>query len=402
MKFFSEEKVNKGRQPELDWLKAVCILMMIMLHVYDDCANEPGGLIYSFFDYACTFLGAGAFMICMGVGMRYSRKQEPKDYVLRGIEILTVGQFLNLLRNALPNLIAWWATGKNLFIAQSLLVFQADILTFAGLAFMLIALLKSLKASDGCILAIGIAMNIAAIPIRNYVKMPENYLAGQFAGFFVMTDQASFFPLMSYFVFVAFGYYIGNQYPRMADKRALSGRVLLVCVPIVVIYYALRMTVPFPLLPEFNSREQYTLNPATDAAASCMVSLIMLSLFSRLSTRMGGKVPGFISHVSMNINRYYCVSNVLTFQMLTLLLALTGQRMPGMLWPTLYGLFIVAACYWIIEINEKYIHFTLTKLKPPKRTIVFTAIWIAAVLAFVYAYPRVTEFATIPNGFLLP
>ena len=122
------------------------------------------------------------------MGMRYARKQDPKSCFLRGIEILTVGQFLNLLRNALPNLIAWWATGKNIFIAQSLLVLQADILTFAGLAFMLIALLKCLKASDGCILLLGIAMNIAALPIHTYVKMPENYLAGQFAGFFVLTD----------------------------------------------------------------------------------------------------------------------------------------------------------------------------------------------------------------------
>ena len=402
MKFFSEDNVNKGRQPELDWLKAVCILMMIMLHVYDDCAAEPGGLLYSFFDYACTFLGAGAFMICMGVGMRYSRKQDPKNYALRGIEILTVGQFLNLLRNALPNLIAWWATGENIFIAQSLLVLQADILTFAGLAFMLIALLKHLKASEGWILAIGVVMNIAALLIHEYMQMPEHYLAGQFAGFFVLTDQASFFPLMSYFVFVAFGYYIGRLYPRITDKQALSSRIMLICVPIVIIYYALRMTVPFPFLPEFNSREQYTLNPATDAIASCMVSLILLSLFSQLSSRMGGKVPGFISHVSLNINRYYCVSNVLTFQMLTLLLAFTGQKMPGMLWPTLYGLLIIAACYGAIQLNEKHIHFTLTKLKPPKRTIVFTAIWIAVILVVVYAYPRVTEFATISNDFLLP
>ena len=294
----AKEKVNKGRQSELDWLKAVCILMMIMLHVYEDCAAEPGGLIYGFFDYACTFLGAGAFMICMGVGMCFSRNHDPKNYFLRGIEILTVGQFLNLLRNALPNLIAWWVTGKNIFIAQSLLVLQADILTFAGLAFLLIALLKHLKVSEGYILALGIAMNIAAIPIYNYVSMPEHYLTGLFAGFFVMTDQASFFPLMSYFVFVAFGYYIGNLYPRISDKRALSGRVLLICVPIVVIYYALRMTVPFPFLPEFGSREQYTLNPATDAVASCMFSLIVLALFSRISMRMGGKVPECIGHVS--------------------------------------------------------------------------------------------------------
>ena len=292
MRYFAKESVNKGRQPELDWLKAVCILMMIMLHVYDDCGSEPGGPLYGFFDYACTFLGAAAFMICMGVGMRYSRKQNAKSYVLRGFEILTVGQFLNLLRNALPNLIAWWATGKNIFIAHSLLVLQADILTFAGLAFLLIAFLKQLKASDGCILAVGMAMNVLALPIHHYLKLPENYLAGQFLGFFVLTDQAAFFPLMSYFVFVAFGYYIGSLYPRIADKRALSNRVLLVCVPVVVIYYALRINVPFPLLPEFNSQEQYIMNPATDAVATCMVSLIALAAFSRLSERMGGQSAG--------------------------------------------------------------------------------------------------------------
>ena len=92
----------------------------------------------------------------------------------------------------------------------------------------------------------------------------------------------------------------------------------------------------------------------------------------------------------------------MTFQMLTLLLAFTGGKMPGMLWPTLYGLFIIAVCYWAIEINEKYIHFSLVELKPPKRTIIFTVIWIAVVLVVAYAYPRVTEYATISNGFLMP
>ncbi len=401
MRYFAKEKVNAGRQPELDWLKAVCILMMIILHVYDDCGSEPGGPLYGFFDYACTFLGAAAFMICMGIGMRYSRKQDAKSYVLRGFEILTVGQFLNLLRNALPNLIAWWATGKNIFIAQSLLVLQADILTFAGLAFLLIALLKQLKASDECILAVGMVMNVLALPIHHFLKLPENYLTGQFLGFFVLTDQAAFFPLMSYFVFVAFGYYIGSLYPRIADKRALSNRVLLVCVPVVVIYYALRINVPFPFLPEFNSQEQYIMNPATDAVATCMVSLIALAAFSRFSERMGGKVPGFVKHISAHINQYYCVSNVFTFQMLTLLLAVTGKKMPGMLWPTLYGLFVIAACYWLIRINDEHIHFMIAGLTPPKRTIVFAAIWIAVILVVVYAYPRVTELATISNDFLM-
>ena len=34
MNYFAKERVNEGRQPELDWLKAVCIIGMIFLHIY--------------------------------------------------------------------------------------------------------------------------------------------------------------------------------------------------------------------------------------------------------------------------------------------------------------------------------------------------------------------------------
>lgn len=402
MQYFAKESVNKGRQPELDWLKALCILMMIVLHVYDDCSAEPNGVLYEFINFICILTGAASFMICMGIGMRYSRRQDAKNYVLRGFELLTVGQLLNLLRNALPSLIAWWVTGKNMFLAQSLLVLQSDILTFAGLAFLLMALMKFLKISDLWILIIGFAMNVLMVPLYNLGIGTDNYLLGQFLGLFVMTDQASFFPLCSYFVFVACGYFVGGFYPRIVDKRALSTRVIVICLPIVVVYYALRVCVPFPFLPEFNSSAQYVMNPATDAVATSLVTLIALSAFSKLCAHMGGKVPSFISHVSLHINQYYCVSNVMTFGMMTLLLAVTGDRMLGVLWPTLYGIFVIFACYWILKINDEYIHFSIVNLKPPKRTVVFAAIWIATILVVVYAYPRIVEFAVRSNGFLLP
>ena len=146
MALFSKDRVNTGRQPEIDLLKAFCISWMILLHT-QECLAETENLLFVIADYACTFSGAAAFMICMGMGVRYSRHQSPKDWLTRGWEFLTVGQFLNLCRNALPNLIAWWTTGKQFFIANSLLVIQADILSFAGIAFLLIALLKKLKVT---------------------------------------------------------------------------------------------------------------------------------------------------------------------------------------------------------------------------------------------------------------
>lgn len=402
MSFFTKEKVNKGRQPELDWLKAFCIVCMIFLHIYEDCAAEPAGLFYEFLEYACIFTGAAGFMICMGVGMRYSRKQSPADYVYRGVEILTVGQLLNLLRNALPNLIAWWIKGEQIFIAQTLLVIQADILSFAGIAFLLMALLKKLKLSDGWILAIGFAMNALALTLSRLIGDTSNFLLDVLIGFFVTNQAYSYFPLTSYFVFVAFGYFIGGLYPRIADKKALANRVLLICLPVCVLYYALRMTVPFPLMPEFGGKLQYFTIPGPDALAQCLAALVVLALFYKLTLLTGGKAPALVNHVSGNINQYYCVSYVFTFPMMTLLIAAQGHLMQGSLLPFLYGLFVVVACYFVIEWNARYLHFGIAGLRGAKRAAVFCVIWALTLAVVLYAYPRIEVFATPLNNYLLP
>ena len=88
--------------------------------------------------------------------------------------------------------------------------------------------------------------------------------------------------------------------------------------------------------------------------------------------------------------------------MQTILVAVTGELMPGKLIPILYGLFVTAACYVLIELNEKYwhIHFVTLKGVP---LLVFTAgVWIATVAIAAYAYPRIEVFANIWNDYLLP
>lgn len=402
MGYFAKENVNKGRQPEIDCLKAFCIVCMILLHTYEDLATEPAGPLYAFLDFACIFLGAGAFMICMGIGMRYSRNQTPKNYALRGFEILTVGQLLNLARNALPNLIAWWIKGEQIFIANSLLVIQVDILSFAGIAFMLLALLKKLRVPDAAILLLGLVMNVIGLPLYKAMKSPSNFLLSQLLGYFVLTDAESYFPLCAYFFFVAFGYFIGGLYPRIADKKGLSTRVLLIGLPVCVAYYALRMNGLIPFMPTFGSDIAYVLNPGPDAVASCLASLVALAAFYKLTDLAGGKLPGFVAHLSRNINQYYCVSYLFILPVQTILIAARGSLMPGLLLPTLYGFFVLAACRFVIDWNDKYLHFGIVKLKNPKRAAAFIAIWVATVAVVIYAYPRIEVFATSWNNYLLP
>ena len=378
MKYLADEKVNTGRQPEIDMTKAVIIILMIVVHSFQGFLQNSGFLTNAIYNTG-YINGAAAFMICMGIGMRYSRRQDPKDTALRGIALLTVGQLLNLLRTGFPGLIAFLATGEQTFVPFILDTFQSDIMTFAGLAFLLMALLKKLKLRDGWILAIGAVMNCLTLLLFSTAEVTEEFLPRRFLNLFIKTGD-SLFPLGSYFFFVTVGYMIGGIYPRIADKRRLANRVLLVCVPAAAIYLVLRMTVPVPLTPEFDPQSEPDLG--LDAVSSCMNAFIIMAVLYHICRLTGGKVPAFMAHLSQNINRYYCVSDVLLGICLVVLLA-CGAVFQNQWAVLLISISVTAVCYAVIELNARYVHFTLNGLKGAARIIVYTAIWIVS-LAMVF------------------
>ena len=379
MKYLADEKVNTGRQPEIDMIKAVIIILMIVVHSFQGFLQNSGFLTNAIYNTG-YINGAAAFMICMGIGMRYSRRQDPKDTALRGIALLTVGQLLNLLRTGFPGLIAFLATGELTFIPFILDTFQSDIMTFAGLAFLLMALLKKLKLRDGWILAIGAVMNCLTLLLFSTAEVTEEFLPRRFLNLFIKTGD-SLFPLGSYFFFVTVGYMIGGIYPRIADKRRLANRVLLVCVPAAAIYLVLRMTVPVPLTPEFDPQSEPDLG--LDAVSSCMNAFIIMAVLYHICRLTGGKVPAFMAHLSQNINRYYCVSDVLLGISLVVLLA-CGAVFQNQWAVLLISISVTAVCYAVIELNARYVHFTLNGLKGAARIIVYTAIWIVSLAMVLY------------------
>ena len=148
MKYLAVEKVNTGRQPEIDLLKGIGILTMILNHTFRGCAPESQGILWSIIAWYPALFGLGIFIICAGIGMRYSRRQAPRDTATRGVVLLTIAQLVNLLRSGLPALAAFQITGKQIFVPFILDVFNSDILTFFGLGFLLMALLKALNKNE--------------------------------------------------------------------------------------------------------------------------------------------------------------------------------------------------------------------------------------------------------------
>ena len=394
---FSKEDVNTGHQPEFDYIKTLGVLMIVVSHLYIEFSI--GYLLIILQDLG-IIITAASLMFPMGVGMKYSRHHEIKSYAIRGITLLTLAQYFNLLRDCLPNLIAWWATGKDNFISRALLVMRGDILTFAGLSHLFIALMKKMKLSDVSILIIGIIMNFIAYPLFKIMKFPSNFLLSQFLGYFVMTDAESYFPLFGYFIYVAFGNWIGGIYKKICNKDKFYNRIFIICFPIVIIYHYFRKTNKIPLLPEYNSYEHYSLSPGPDAIHRLMSHMALLAIFYKID-KILGKTPYFIIHCGKYLNQYYMISYIITMQLNIFLKAFGGDKYTSEIKNIdLLVVIISFSCRILIDMNNKYIHFTITTLKNPMRTIVFSLIWIITIISVFYIYPKVKVYATFWNNYL--
>ena len=297
---FIKEIINTGHQPEFDYLKSLGVFLIITTHIY---LNYSYGILYKIVYYLATIITPGSLMLLMGIGMKYSRHHEPKNYFDRAFVLLTMGQYLNILRDSLPNLIAWWYTGNKKFIARALNVVNADILTFAGISYILLGLMKIIKLSDNCILIISIFMNIVAYPLHQIIKPPNNYFLNLFLGFFILTNAESYFSLCSYFIFVAFGYWLGGICQKISNKDKFYNNVLIICLPTSIIYYYFRSHYDFPFFPEYLSEEGYCLSPGPDAIATCMVNLSALAIFHKID-KILGKTPVFIIEAGKKLNQY--------------------------------------------------------------------------------------------------
>ena len=138
---FAQKDINNDRQIEWDIAKAIAIISMIIIHsVAYSTFNPP--LDFSSLNYIIFFilgLCAPVFMVAMGFGMAYTRKQSSKVFIKRGIVLLLWGLLINIMY-----FLADYSGGLSLYHSSVSLLCN-DVLQFAGLAFILIGIFKALK-----------------------------------------------------------------------------------------------------------------------------------------------------------------------------------------------------------------------------------------------------------------
>lgn len=229
-----KNRVNTGRQLELDVAKVFAILYMVVIHVYEEMSTVnyyvkmPDNLLRGILEFVGGPLAAPVFMFAMGVGMVYSRKRSPGAFAIRGLKMLAVAYVLNIVRYTIPYLVSLLAgeeSGGYWSLADT--IGLVDILQFAGMSYLLVALLKKCRVNNYGIVAIALLLQVTGMLLHDsFHDCPK---VAQYAlGLVFHTNPYVVFPLSLWFVFPASGLLFGDYLQTVNDKRKMYNRMSLI------------------------------------------------------------------------------------------------------------------------------------------------------------------------------
>ena len=315
-KLFGKEEVNVSRQFEFDFAKAVCILGMVFVHCFEeltpDSAAGTGALYYIIVTVLDAVFGAGTFMLCMGLGIAYSWKENANKLIRRGCVIFVLAYVLNAVRDGLPRLLL---IPSGVRTVESLTdgFLCVDIMMFAGLALLLFGLLKKAKVSDLWLLIISLAMSAVGSFVR-FIDCGStlwNELAGLFIGTYSETDPDVYacFPLLNWFCVVVIGYLYAKALRRCRDLH----RYYTIAFPVSALFLAVYLAVTIPGgIGLMNSDILYYYQFTTPEVAVLFFGMVFATgLYHFISLPFSDRPKRIITRISSNINRIYCIHWIL-------------------------------------------------------------------------------------------
>lgn len=316
-RILSDSDINNGRQREIDLARAVIIFCLALIHCTIECTGDEGltsGIPYLFDTVIGGPFSAPMYMFVMGIGMAYTKKCEPMQHFQRGFNIFITGYILNICRFLIPYLIGYAITGEYEKYVEPLLykVLGNDILIFAGLGMMILALFIKFHVPDTVMFIIGVVLSGTGT-FFNGIDV-GNPLGNIFLGYLIGTEDAagmvvSDFPVCNWLLFPVCGYIFGRVLKRVKDKKAFYMAVSLPAMLIAVIYFAFGLYYEFGMFGE-GQNCYYHMNIA-DAFASLELTMGMLGIYYTVCRVLPKKVMNITNEISSNITAVYCIHWVL-------------------------------------------------------------------------------------------
>lgn len=243
---FSPQKVNLGRQLELDVARGLAIVFMVLIHSFELFMEHPFPNTAS--THIIRFLGsplaAPVFMLLLGVGIVYSKRTSAAFLFNRGIMTLILAYALALSRDLIPSYVAYLIKGDEEILIDGFLEFLGvDILQFAGLTFLFFALVIKLKFEIWQIVSCVFVFSTFGAILGE--KSTGNLGLDAFAGLFWGTWDRTWFPFFSWIFFPVAGYIFGHFLMHCKNKTEMYKRIFIVSsvslVPLVILSYDYRI-----------------------------------------------------------------------------------------------------------------------------------------------------------------
>lgn len=357
---YGDSAINCGRQKEIELAKCAAILCLALIHCVIECTPEEqlvSGIPYLFDTVIGGPLSATVFMFAMGVGVAHKNSQSTRDGALRGLRIMLISYMLNICRFLIPYLIGYGITGDTGKYIDPLLykVLCNDVLLFAGMALVLIALFRKMKLKDWQMAAIAFAAS-AAGTMLNGVDV-NNALGNILLGYLIGTEDAagmvmSYFPLLNWLVFPVSGYIFGKRLLRLKDKNLFYGILSAICVPVATIYYAVGIVYERGMFGE--GQNCYYHLQFSDAVGAILSTLGVLGLCHFLIRHLPEWVSSLSQKISRNITSIYCIHWVLVVYITNLGLYIWRGTQVLPVWQTLLlGAAIEIAAIYIAAIWQQ-------------------------------------------------
>lgn len=351
------ERINTGRQGELDVAKALAIPYMVIIHVYEELSVvdydvRPDSLFRGVLEFLGGPLAAPVFMFAMGVGMVYTRHRNPRAFALRGLRLLLIGYLLNL---------AVWGSQYLLSVLQGHpwygwswvdSICMVDILQFAGMSFLLMALLTRLKVGRYGVVAVALLLQaLGTLLLHRFDALPG--VARYAVGLVFYTSPNVYFPLSLWFVYPAVGVLFGEFLQTVSDKRKMYNRLALgsaaglVAVSLVMVLTGWNLLDNFALADDIYYVQRFPVSLWT-----LLVVGLQLFLCYRISLGLHGWLQKKTGAVARRLNVIYIV------QWLVIASVSIGMDLAGLpdvpVWAIVPVGLLIAALSIAISLNTRY------------------------------------------------
>lgn len=310
---FTQQKINSGRQKDLDIAKGLAILLMVLVHVNEvyQSTDLEGGISNRIIEFLGSPPVAPIFMILLGLGIVYSRNNSSSNLFYRGISIFILGYALNFFRDFIPySILAFTESDPSYTTEAYSSLLGIDILQFSGLAFLFFAFIKKFNIKTKHLPLFYIVFATINLLVKNFST--DNFLIDAVLGLIWGTNDYSWFPFLSWIGFVIAGYIFGEFLIKCTNTDYFYKQCLMYSTftTIALWIYAYINKVSFGAFGELYQNTYYQHEMMGDIIL-LSTAIFWISCVHFITKFIPQNICNAFSRWSKNINLIYCIHWVL-------------------------------------------------------------------------------------------